>query len=113
MKRNLNSEQEIIIFYVTNLEKLNYSKNKKKISNLIFDSLEHAGMITAEIMELQKNAKGKLDKKTRDKALKEETGLKEIYKYEFKKTKEAKALKVLNQLILEETKHEKIVKTLK
>jgi rubrerythrin len=113
LKRNLESETKIINFYIKNLEKINYPKNKKAITKMVKDSVGHAGMIATEILELQKDITAKKDKKTISQALREETAMKEIYKYEFTRTSEAKALKVLNKLIREETKHEKIVKTLK
>ena len=113
LKRNLESETRIINFYINNLEKVNYPKNKEAITRMVKDSVGHAGMIAIEILELQKDITAKKDKKTIAQALREETAMKEIYKYEFMKTNEAKALKVLNKLIREETKHEKIVKTLK
>ena len=113
LKRNLESETRIINFYINNLEKVNYPKNKEAITRMVKDSVGHAGMIAIEILELQKGITAKKDKKTIAQALREETAMKEIYKYEFMKTNEAKALKVLNKLIKEETKHEKIVKTLK
>ena len=113
LKRNLEKETKIINFYINNLEKVNYPKNVEAITQMVKDSVGHAGMIATEILELQKNIKAKKDKRTIAQALREETAMKEIYKYEFMKTNEAKALKVLNKLIKEETTHEKIVKTLK
>lgn len=113
LKRNLESETRIINFYINNLDKVNYPKNKDAITLMVKDSVGHAGMIAMEILELQNDITAVKDKKIISQALKEETAMKEIYKYEFSRTTEAKTLKVLNKLIKEETKHEKIVRLLK
>ena len=113
LKRNLKSELKVIEFYLENAEKLNYKINKKKIDALIFESYNHASVITKELLLLKTKNSKKMDKQTKEKALSEEKALQEIYKYELKNTIDEDARKILERLIKEETAHEKIVKSMK
>ncbi len=113
LRRNLESEFSVIKFYLENTKCLNYAKNRSKIDELIFDSFRHAKMISSLLLELDKDAKGKLDMKKREDALREESGVKELYQYELNKSCYKNAEKLFSKLIKEETEHEKIVRSLK
>lgn len=113
LKRDLNSEFKAIRFYLDNLEKLNYKKNRENVNKLALESVKHSRMIVETILSIQEKKSGKLDKKAVKDALREEVGMEGIYKYEFLRTKNVKVLKLLNMLIKEEKKHMKIVNSLK
>lgn len=113
LKRDLKSEFETIMFYLDNLEKLNYSQNKRKVDKLTLDSIGHAGTLTKEILALSKPKEGKLSRAVLRRALKEETALKEIYKYEYSKTDISRVKTALKQLSSQEEKHEQLVSSLK
>ncbi len=110
---NLDSEFKAIRLYLKNLKKLNYVKNKKKVDTLVLDSFRHAAMITKEFMTLHKGEGVAVSRRMRARAMREEVGVREIYAYELNRTSNPKVQKLLRQLIVEETKHEKIAKTLK
>jgi len=110
--RNLDAEFRAIKFYLENLPKLNYKKNKAALDVLLFESYDHARMLSEEIILLEQSS-GKLTEQMRTKALAEETSLKAIYTYELLRTKDAKAIAMLRKLIREEAKHEALVKRLK
>ncbi|MFH1063617.1 MAG: ferritin family protein [Candidatus Woesearchaeota archaeon] len=111
--KNLASEFKVIKFYVDNLENLNYAKNKKKVDSLIVDSFKHAAMITKEVLALHKGKDVVVSKSIRERAMREEVAVREIYAYELSRTSDPKIKKLLRQLIAEEKKHEKIAKSLK
>jgi rubrerythrin len=113
LKKNLKSETNTIFFYLDNLRNLNYADNNEKITPLILDSFTHADMITRVILELEKNQKGTVDKKSVDLALKEEIALEEIYAYEIEKTDNPAVKGLFRELREWEQKHEKIVRMIK
>lgn len=112
LRKNLKSELDVIAFYVDNAPDLNYSVNKEKVDTLIFDSFQHAKWLTEEILKL--DAEGvTLSEQVREQAFKEETGVKEIYKYELNRTDIEEVKIILKKLIEEEERHEEIVKSLR
>lgn len=112
LKKNLKLELANIKFYSTNIEKINPVENKKLIETLVLGSIEHAKKISKLIIS-SAESKTKLTKAVKDSVIKEETGLKEIYKYELSRTNNPKVQKLLEELIKEETEHEKIVQKFK
>ncbi|MBW2967579.1 ferritin-like domain-containing protein [Candidatus Woesearchaeota archaeon] len=112
LRRNLESELKVIKFYVDNAEKLDYAKNKPKVDSLVFDSFRHAQWLSRQILRL-KTGSGKLTKKAKAEALREETNVRDIYQYELNRTEDPKVRKVLQKLISEEKKHARIVRGLK
>jgi rubrerythrin len=112
--KNIKSELGTVDFYLNNLSKLNYADNKRKINLLIMESVKHIEMTSQAFVEQNFNEKSvKIDPKAVEQAMKEETGLKEIYKYELNKIENQKIQKMLKELIAWEEKHEKIVTSLK
>jgi len=112
LRKNLDSELDVIKFYIDNKHKLNYGANKRKIDSLVADSFTHATLISQRMLDLGKGI-GYMDNKTRQRAYKEETAVKEIYRYELNRTLDKESAKLLKRLIKEETKHERIVGSLK
>ncbi|MBW2971903.1 ferritin-like domain-containing protein [Candidatus Woesearchaeota archaeon] len=112
LNKNLEAEFNAVKLYIRNLDKLNYSENRKKVSALALDSMKHACMIATRILELNKS-RSRLTKNMRAQAMREETSVKEIYKYELARTQDQKTRKLLKYLIAEETRHQRVVKSLK
>lgn len=112
LKRNIQSEFDVINFYLNNLDKLNYNKNKKKIDTLVFDSFKHAMKISKVLLARKREDKG-LSEKARKVALKEECDVREIYRYQLMKHKDKEVMKLLHDLIIDESEHEKTVRALK
>jgi rubrerythrin len=111
LKSNLKAELRNIQFYINNLEKLNYPENKKKIDILLNGSFKHAKMLSTRLRAITKQ--GRLSRNAKNKALKEEKGLQDIYRFEMIRT-ESKALKELLEKLSEEEKmHEKVVRSLR
>jgi rubrerythrin len=113
LRRNLDSEFDIIKFYLDNLERFNYPSNKKKIDRLVLDSIRHSRMISESLLFLGSGAYGKLSPKHAETALREESAVKHIYAYELARTNDKKTKNALKRLIEEETAHERLVKSLK
>lgn len=120
LKRDLRSEFEVINFYIENLDRLNYKLNKVKVNTLIMESFKHANMIASEILKLKKSDKSSLTEKARKMALKEESAVKEIYRFQLTKVNHnlsdddaGSARKLFHDLIMDEARHEKLVKALK
>jgi rubrerythrin len=113
LRQNLNSEVDVIRFYIDNLHKLNYAKNRKQIDSLVLDSCRHATMISEMLLKLNKGTKSSLIASTQREAFREETGVKELYRYESVRTKSTDAKKMLLTLIKEEAGHERLVNSLR
>lgn len=113
LRKNLDSEMDVIRFYIDNLEGLNFKMNKKQINQLVLDSLVHATLLSEQLLVLGKDKCGKLKSKLKDEAYREERGVRELYRYELKGTTRKDTAKVLARLIKEETEHEKLVDSFK
>lgn len=109
----LNTEFDIIRFYLDNIDNLNYKMNKKELDELILGSIKHASLISKTLMQLGEKSSKKLDKEILNLALKEELGAREIYQFEFNNAKDPEIKKCLGTLIKEEAAHEAIVVKLK
>jgi rubrerythrin len=114
LHEDLEAEFNNVLFYMKNISKLNYQENKRKIDNLVIDSIKHAWVISKELQRHHKTHPSKvIAKKTKDQLKKEETGLKEIYKYQLERTDDWHTKRLFKALIAEEAKHEKIVDKLR
>lgn len=113
LKKDLKAEFDAILFYLDNLKKLNYKKNKKIIDELTLDSFNHAESIAKLMLNLQKDTKGKLSSSATRKAMVEEVGMKGLYAYEIERTEDKKVKRELKKLLKEEVEHEELVKKLK
>ena len=111
LKKNLETEMKSILFYLDNLDSLNYIGNKKKIDTLIHGSLKHAGIITRQILSL--GGQGKFSKNAQMRAIREEAGMKELYSYEARTSDRPSLRRAFKQLMKEEAAHEKIVRSLR
>jgi rubrerythrin len=110
---NLKAELDAIRFYADNLQRLNYAKNRKAIDALALDSVTHAQMLLRAYLEANAKVGGRLTPLALEKAMQEETGLKEIYRFEEGKVKSPKLRKLFAKLVKWEEAHEALVKTLK
>lgn len=108
----MNSEFEVIRFYLENIESLNYKVNKKALDELILGSVDHARSIIELFLKSAKNSSTKVNQWIVELAAKEEVGLQEIYQYEHNRTKNAQLKKLLANLAKEETKHQILVESL-
>ncbi len=110
LKKDLLEEFKSISFYLSNLENLDYKKNKKKIDTLIDGSLKHAVVITKLIRSISKD--GKMVETVRKRAFKEETAMKELYRYQAGKAVDDKVTKAFLKIAKQEESHERIVNSL-
>ncbi len=111
LKKNLKTEFDSVMFYIENLDKLNYKGNKKSLDTLVLGSLHHAGLITKQILAI--GGQGRFDKTVKKRALREEQAMREIYAFELKKADRPSLRKVFKSLIKEEIKHVRLVQDLK
>jgi rubrerythrin len=113
LRNNLKKELTSVLSYVDGLSSINYKNNNKKVDTLARGSLSHAGRLLTHILELSRDKEAKVTKKQRDRFLREETSMKELYKFEAARIENATVKRTLLQLSKEETEHEKIVKSIK
>ena len=95
------------------MQKLNYSGNKVKINKLALDCIKHAETNTKKLLAMHSDAKGRLTKVARERAIKEEVALQDIYQYELNRAATPAMQKMLKELIKQEKGHEALVRSLK
>ena len=113
LMNDINSEFNTINVYLENIDRLNYAKNKHQIDILVLESFIHASSLAKRVLALHEGNSGVLDKNALDLVTTEEVALHEIYEFEAKSVIDAKTKKVLLDLAKAETKHQKLVKSLK
>lgn len=113
LERNLHSECDIIMFYLGNLHKLNYTKNKKAINELILGSVRHSELIVRSLIRLNSKSDSVFNHDVAAEAFREEAAVREIYAYQLVRTGNPDVKKLLKTLIKEEAAHEKLVQGLK
>ncbi|MBW2964521.1 hypothetical protein KY363_03605 [Candidatus Woesearchaeota archaeon] len=113
LERNLHSECDIIKFYLENLHKLNYAKNKKAIDELILGSVRHSELIVKTLIKLNSKGTSIFNHDVAGEAFREESAVREIYAYQLARTGNTEIKKLLKTLIKEEGQHEKLVRGLK
>lgn len=112
LKHFLKMEIDAVWFYIDHLPLCDYKKNKKSLDILLLDSIIHIKKITETILALQEESGFSLTKKVKERALKEEQGMADVYQYVLQRTDNKAVKKLLEELIPWEEKHEKIAQQL-
>jgi rubrerythrin len=113
LNKGLAKELEAIKFYLDNLEHFNYKENKKAVNELILESYDHAKWVTEELLREREDESGPIPSKLLEAAMEEERGMREIYEFEMNRCEEGTCKRMLQKLIKEEERHEKLVQNLK
>jgi rubrerythrin len=111
--RNIEKEYEVSLFYLRNLERLGYAKNRTKVNALAIDSIRHAQILAKAALDCKKGCGGDPDRAVLEKALKEEVGLGEIYKYEAGRTLPEGIKEKLDFIADWEERHQALVRTIR
>lgn len=109
LKKGLKAEFDAVRFYLDNLDRLNYRGNKTAIDLLVLESVDHAKWLAQRLLALQADEGGEIKPGAVREALLEEYSMREIYRYEEQRTTDPAIRKLMQELIAEETKHEKLV----
>jgi rubrerythrin len=113
LDKNIKNELDVARFYEENLHMFTSKKEQDAVKKLVLESLAHAARLINAKHRLGPSAKkapGFSQKlKVLERAMKEEKGMEDIYKYEAKKTGEKKTADILISIAKMEVQHQKIV----
>ncbi len=113
LDKNIKNELNVVRFYEENLHMFTSKKEQDAVKKLVLDSLDHAARLINAKHRLGasvKKAPGFSQKlKILERAMKEEKGMEDIYKYEAKKVGEKKTANDFTIIAKMEVQHQEIV----